>query len=173
MKISIFCSLFAFLLLTGISCKKEKDTCTPNILNLSINPNRNPSTGVYLGDQDLNFYINDFKDHLATKGATEATIKSFKVTKVQAVNPFGLTFADFSAIDVLIDGQKIATLPTGATGKSLDFNLTSDIDVKPIYFRPSSSGTVFLHKASFNAVTNKSVSSSSTIGFYVYVEACY
>lgn len=145
MKISIFCFLFAVLLLTSTSCKKEPvEHCfafTP-ISQLTTNPLT--KAGYIDCFKDIAEHINGFKNSATDFGLTQQNVKSVTLKPSYTISVkilgSGFTFADFSSAEININGLKIATMPVGATGTRIDFIQAAEIDVKSVYFQdhPSS-----------------------------------
>lgn len=174
MKNKIYLSSFILLIVISTSCKKDpKETCSGYGSSWSVLPSTNPSSGNFGGERDITSSVNSFKTNLSNQGVTDGNIKTLIVDKVTIRLPSGFILTDFSSLDIMINGQKVATLPNGATGTTQDFTLTAETNVKPLFFRSAQAGVVSSHTLSFLATTRKTVASNISIGIDVHFQTCY
>lgn len=167
MKISIFCALFAVLLLTATSCKKEPpaERCTGHTPIYQLNTNPLTQAGYIDCFRDLAESIRIFKFFAANDSFTQQNVKSVTLDPVNQITvtlpaSSGFTFADFISADISINGSiKLATMPVGATGAKIDFIKTGEVDLKDIYFKDHPNSA--FNYINFKARTTKAMPSLS------------
>jgi hypothetical protein len=175
MKIKALNPLLAFLVLISMSCKKEpQETCLAYGLGCQLLTNPLSNAGFINCETNINDHISSFKNAATDWGLTQQNVKSVSLGTPYAITVklpanAAFTFADFSLAEVVIDGLKVATLPNGASGTSIDFTPTVETNVKSIYF--SESQTMNSHTMNFRAQTKKAIP-SSTIQVSYTIRAC-
>ena len=114
MKKNVKLVVICFLILTQLSCKKEpKNICSAYTPVRTITTRTQSSAGFMDVQFDITSDVTSFKDFAIRQGVTAQNIQSVDMrdypNTLKIPSTAGFTFADFSSIDLTVDGLTVLT----------------------------------------------------------------